>query len=183
MAAKPRAKKRPKQLAEAPDGSLQRVDPAEAERLSTIKAVAKLQLDGLSKAEIAMSLNISQYQVGKALDDPRMRLAVAREQARRAGETAITEAIAIAQAEYRLARAWEVLDMELESKDPWIRHQAALAIIAAANRAAETTSQQQLIIAPELIYDDQDLQDKDEDSAFPSELTVIDSEMDDDDPV
>lgn len=172
-----------RQLAALPDGTIKAVTEQEAEAVSTIKAVAKLHADGIRPDEIALALSISRYKVDKALKDPRMRLAVARIQAERAGEVAVTEQIAAAQAEYRLARAWEVLDMELESKDPWIRHQAALAIIAAANRAAETASQQQLIIAPELIYDDQDLQDKDEDSAFPPELTVIDAEMDDDDPV
>lgn len=172
-----------RQLAALPDGSIKAVTEQEAAAVSTIKAVARLHADGIKPDEIALALSISRYKVDKALKDPRMRLAVARIQAERAGEVAVTEQIAAAQAEYRLARAWEVLDMELESSDPWIRHQAALAIIAAANRAAETAGQQQLIIAPELAFDDQDLQDAGDDDSIPGELMVVDAETDDDAPI
>lgn len=173
MAAKPKAKK---QLAALPDGRIEAVSTADAEALSTIKAVAKLHVDGLGKADIAMALGITSYKVQKALDDPRMRLAVGRIRAEIAGETALTDAIAVAQAEYRLARAWEVLDMELDASDPWIRHQAALAVIAAAAKASESGGGTELVIAPELAFDDQDLQDASDDGADSGDLMVIDAD-------
>ena len=165
-----------KQLAALPDGTIQPVSDKDAEALSTIKAVAKLKVDNLAEDEIALSLGISTYKVKKAIADPRMRLAVGRIRAEIAGETALTDAIAVAQAEYRLARAWEVLDMELDASDPWIRHQAALAVIAAAAKASESSGGTELVIAPELAFDDQDLQDGADDGADSAELMVIDAD-------
>jgi hypothetical protein len=65
-----------------------------------------------------------------------------------------------ARAEFRLERAWEVIDSELESSDKWLRHQAA-GLIIAADRAAKDKGAQTInvVLSPEMVFDDQNLQD------------------------
>jgi hypothetical protein len=167
-----RTKKLPAVL---PDGSLSAISSAEAAQISTITSVARLQVDGHTPPDIALALGISAQKVKAALGDPRMRIALIRARAVAAGDMSVAETLALARAEYRLARAWEVLDSEMDAPDPWIRHQAALAVIAAAARDGESKAATEIVVSPDLVFDDQDLQEDGPDGADSGDLMVIDS--------
>lgn len=158
-----------------PDGGLAVLSPAEAEKISLLNSVAKLQVDGLKPAEIAHALGVSLHRVKASMDDPRMRIALARARAVALGDAAVNDALELARAEYRLSRAWEVLDAEMDALDPWIRHQAALAVIAASAKANEGKGGTEIVLTPDLVFDDQDLQDDVQDTSDSPELVVDDA--------
>lgn len=153
--------------------------PDSVGRLPIIYSAVKLQHQGYTGPEIAAILGLSYMRVYRALHDPRAavvgkRLVVDKDAA---------DAIQKAQADYRLARAWDVLGDELESNDRWIKHQAALAIIAASKADKTGPSRTELVVSPELAFDDQnpdDLQDDVPDDADSDDLTQFDAQYSDD---
>ncbi len=162
----------------APPAEVQRaVDDPEAARVSLIQAAVRLRRDGLAREDIAGVLGVSTYKISQALKDPRAAIVERRLDA----DAADDDALHAAQSAYRLSRAWEVLDMEMDSSDPWIRHQAALAVIAASAKSSQARPSTEIVIVPELAYDDQDrgadggpdMQDDGPDAAYSGDLMVI----------
>ena len=133
-------------------------------------------MQGMQTPEIALLLGMSTSKVAAALRDPRAQIAMKRLASDQGESNAAWEAV---RASHRLAKAWEVLEEELDSGNDWLRHQAALAVIAAdAKRQEQAGNRTEIIIAPELSFDDQTgqyLQAPGADTAIPGELTDSDA--------
>jgi hypothetical protein len=127
---------------------------AEAERISLLHAAVKLNLDGLSHAAIALALGVPLYRVQRALRDPRA--AILRERLEADAERSAEDRIQRARAEYLLNRAVERLEAELDSRNEWLAHQSALALIAMLTRQqAAGGNGTEIIVSPGLAFDDQ----------------------------
>lgn len=158
-----------------PDGGVAMITKAEAEKLSTINSVARLNAEGQTAPEISHALGISAFKVKASMQDARYGIALARARAVVLGDATINDAIAVARAEYRVARAWEVLDDHMDANDPWLRQQAAMAVIASAARATDGKAATEIVLTPELVFDDQDLQDDAQDTPDSLDLMVDDA--------
>jgi hypothetical protein len=155
------------------------VDDKAAARLSLLYAVGKLRLDGFSVAECAAVLGVATSQVFSAVHDPRFDVICKRILIDKGADDTVSKA----RAQYRLERAWEVLESELDHDDKWIKHQAALAIIAASKADKTGSGRTELVVSPELAFDDQDpddLQDDVPDDADSDDLTQFDAQYSDD---
>jgi len=155
------------------------VDP-EADKLSLLYAAVRLKLDGMSNPAIAVALGLGVSRIARALRDPRAAVLEKRLEMERTGEKGLEDAIQRARAEYRVARAWERLEAELDSKNEWLAHQSALAILAASARAqGQGGSATELVVSAGLAFDDQysdDLQDATGADAVSPGLTAIDDD-------
>jgi hypothetical protein len=133
-------------------------------------------VEGLSPAEIAHALDVTVHRVKAAQKDPRMRIALLRARAVAAGDVSAADVLDLARADYRVARAWEVIDSGMDGADPWLRFQSAQAVLAAASRAGSDGSATEVVLVSDLLFDDQDLQEDAQDGADMPELTVIDAD-------
>lgn len=129
-------------------------------RDSLISMCVALQDEGYDPDVIGTMLGVPAASVGAALRSDR---AVSmRRQNKHAVDNANHAAIVdAARSAYRLRRANEVLEDGMESADPWMRYQSATAVIAAEAKRAELarSNDRKIVIAPELGFDDQNLQD------------------------
>jgi hypothetical protein len=154
---------------------------AEAERISLLHAATKLKLDGLSHAAIALALGVPLYRVQRALRDPRA--AILQERLEADAERSAEDRIQRARAEYLLNRAVERLEAELDSRNEWLAHQSALALIAMLTRQqAAGGNGTEIIVSPGLAFDDQaadgagaELQEIPDDDADLPEMTAEDA--------
>jgi predicted transcriptional regulator len=129
------------------------VDP-DAPRVSTMYAAAKLLAQGLTQTEAAIVLGVSRMAIVRAVHDDRF-VAI---QKRFLSDSAGMEASRAAKMAYYLERAYETLHDELESKNEWLRHNAAVALIAAEKSDATKDRQRvEIIMSPAMAYDDQEL--------------------------
>ena len=167
----PRPKRSP------PSKSTAELIAEDAASASLIYSAVKLRLDGLSNPEIAMVLGCRVGQVTAAFKD--IRAGIAERRFKSDAADGSRAAWGAERAAYRVSKAWDVLESELDSKNEWLRHQAALSIIAAdAKRQEQAGSKTEIIIAPELSFDDQTgqyLQAPGADTAIPGELTDSDA--------
>lgn len=148
-------------------------------RLSLLYAIARLHSEGLQSSEIGTVLNMASSVVRGAMHDARYDLVERRVML----DKGLQNAISSAQARYRVERAYEVLTGELDSKSEWIRHGAAMAIIAADKAdKGQGGGQVQIILSSDMDFDDQsDLQDTVPDDAKAGDLTMFDAQFADSD--
>jgi hypothetical protein len=136
-------------------------------------AVARLVLDGYSMVDAAAVLSLPYSEVVRAMKDPRADVI----KRRLAADSGGYDALAAAQARFRLERAWEVVMASMDDPDKWARLQAANMVIAA-DRAAKDKGPQRIevVMSPAMCFDDQDLQDDDGDDAERADLTGADGD-------
>lgn len=122
-------------------------------RLSLMNAAARLLAQGLGKAEAAAILGVSYSTFYRATSDPRFAVV----QRRLLVDSLGLEAAQVARASYRTEKAYEVLERELDSKNEWLAHGAAVALIAA-SKADESKGRRRIevIMSPSMAYDDQE---------------------------
>jgi hypothetical protein len=123
-------------------------------RLSLMYAAARLLAQGLGKVDAAAMLGVSYSTFYRATSDPRFIVV----QRHLLADSLGLEAAQKARRAFRVDRAYEVLESELDSKNEWLRHNAAVALIAAEKSdASKDRPRVEIIMSPAMGFDDQEL--------------------------
>ena len=151
---------RPKAIDVAlPPSGVLPVEPGKP-RDSLISMCVALQAEGYDADVIGTMLGVPAASVGAALRSDRA-VSMRRQNKHAVDNANHATIVEAARSAYRLRRANEVLEDGMESADPWMRYQSATAVIAAEAKRAELarSNDRKIVIAPELGFDDQNLQD------------------------
>lgn len=146
----------------------------EPTRLSLIHSAVELKIEGYTQPEIAVILNVTRRRISLALCDDRAKAV----EGLLLADRGKGDVMGKAQAAHRLKRAWEVVEDGLSDKNVWVRQQSAGLIISAAKAdAANGTNRLEVIMSPDMAFDDQDLQDEYSDTAYQDDLTRSDPDQ------
>ena len=139
------------------DGQVATLDASAKDSL--ISTCVSMQLEGFDPDTIAVAVGAPTQAVIKALASTRA-VSMRKLADRMTKDQTASSIVQAAKSAYRVSRAWEVLEDEMNGLDPWLRHHAANVVLAAEAKRAELarSNDRKIVIAPELGFDDQNLQ-------------------------